>query len=87
MYSPSVCSLHLQSFAASFSLLKKKKNRVWNAGFLHCIAVADMKCPVTPSDQLLALIHQVRGHFTVTHKLLEAQEVQAASPQTLEVKV
>lgn len=50
----------------------------------HCITETDIKRPITPSDQLLALIDQVRGHFTVTHKLLEAQKVQAASPQTEE---
>lgn len=47
--------------------------------FLSCINVS-----VTPSDQLLPLVDQVRGHFTVTHELLEAQKVQTASPQTEE---
>lgn len=47
--------------------------------FLPCINVS-----VTPSDQLLSLVDQVRGHFTVTHELLEAQKVQTASPQTEE---
>lgn len=37
---------------------------------------------LTTSDQLLPLINQVRGHLTVTHELLEAQQVQTASSQT-----
>lgn len=42
------------------------------------------KYPNTTPDELLALVDQVRGHLTVTHELLEAKKVQAASPQTAE---
>lgn len=42
------------------------------------------KYPNTTADELLALVDQVRGHLTVTHELLEAQKVQAASPQAAE---
>lgn len=45
---------------------------------------AVIKSLITPSDQLFALVDQVRSHFTVTHELLEAQKVQAASPQAEE---
>lgn len=45
---------------------------------------ADIKSPITSSYQLLALINKVRGHFTVTHKLLEAQKIQTAGTQTKE---
>lgn len=39
---------------------------------------------VTASDQLLPLVNQVRGHFIITHELLEAQKVETASAQTEE---
>lgn len=39
---------------------------------------------LTSTDQLLPLVDQVRGHLAVAHELLEAQEVQAAGPQTEE---
>lgn len=40
-----------------------------------------IKWEQTSSNELLALINQVRGHFIVSHELLKAQEVQTAGTQ------
>lgn len=46
-----------------------------------------IKCSVTSTDELLALIDQVGGHFIVAHKLLKAQKVQTTGTQTVKKKV
>lgn len=46
-----------------------------------------MKCSVTSTDELLALIDQVRGHFIVAYKLLKAQKVQTTGTQTVKQKI
>lgn len=42
-----------------------------------------MKCSVTSTDELLALIDQVRSHFIVAYKLLKAQKVQTTGTQAV----
>lgn len=36
---------------------------------------------ITSADKLPALIDEVRGHFVISHELLETQEVQTACAQ------